>query len=300
MTTDVSAEVSTLPEAVVETPLPDAENLETQASEGAEQPAEQANETELPVTPPAPRNPYELQAAVDAGEALTTAEKTALREYERAEANRQRDYQQMVQARAQRAQQLQVLKTQTPAAVARKVNELVENGEGHERLIAVEVNEILSGFMGESAAILYADLDNAIDGEVYTRVLQERGDAQIALNALQYVRDNAKDTGQRIQAYGEVRENLGRMKAVGGPELETLRSANTKLEATNKTLAARVEELSKVTGSPTTQGKASGADNGVNSLAEAEQMHSGSHPSGKTFTNSEMRAWRVSHGYSPI
>ena len=40
-----------------------------------------------------------------------------------------------------------------------------------------------------------------------------------------------------------------------------------------------------------------GGSSGPASLAEAEQMHAGMHPSGKTFTNAEMRAWRVSHGY---
>lgn len=45
----------------------------------------------------------------------------------------------------------------------------------------------------------------------------------------------------------------------------------------------------------TVNGNGMGAS-GPSSLAEAELMHAGMHPSGKTLTNAEMVAWRLSHG----
>ena len=288
MTTDVSEEVGTLPETQ-DTPLPTAgDTLETQPTGEAESPVAQAD-SEPSAQAPAPRTPFEIQAAVDAGEVLTTAEKTSLREYERAENNRAYAVQQARQQQEQRNQYLRELQTQFPAKLSAKINELIDNGEAHPRLMEVEVREMAQQLLSEAEPLTLLPYTAAIELDVYNTVSEAGGNG---MGTVQWMRDNAKDFPSMWRAYGAVMKQLGARAGTDGAKL-------TNLEAENVNLKAQVEELSKVKGTVTTQGK-SGADNGVSSLAEAEQMHAGVHPSGKIFTTSEMRAWRVSHGYSPL
>lgn len=258
MTTDV-AETEILPEVQDTSPSTELDNL---IAEELDAVTETEIETEIPETPAepepappaAPRSPQELQAAVNAGEILTTEEKTRLREHDRAEQNRQYAVQ---QARAQQKQRDTALKEKLEG-FAPKINERVtaeikaaiENNRNIiPELLDVRIKEATNELLTDIEPLVTMPHEAAIKAELWREVSEIGGNAAALL---QFMDDNHSDFNSKYKFYGEVMKQIGQKTSVDGAELTSLRSENSALKAEVERLAS-----TKGKGTITAQGKGS-------------------------------------------
>lgn len=265
MTTDV-AETEVLPEAQVETPLTELDKLaaEEMAAEEpqveAEAPEAQAvaepeaePEPEAPA-PPQPRSMAEIQAAVDAGEPITSVEREAYR----AEVNRQRA---AAQAREHQRQRDAALKEKRES-FAKKVNdtliEEIQNANAQNRMLNVELldmklNRVRDDFLADIEPITLEPQKAAIRTKITQSIQEAGGNPQLILDWLEA---QGGDLQQEIDVYAQVQAQIAARNSDAGQKLATLETENARLKA-------EVERLTSGNGKGTvsSQGKGAVTDN---------------------------------------